>query len=1274
MGVKDRKPPLPAPTESSFLQTSGDDVVPTDLATDVSRRTDRTSVSIPEDGSPVTITTSKKKDRGKPQDPLLTRAHHQSQTSLLIEYFEGGKGPNVHSRPSVRVKVTPSSARKGSQSKDHIQITEANGARKPSYTRRISLGPKGERVVESDEKSISSYTSAAEDSNLSAKHPPVEIEVLHKDQGSELSTNSVPGELRYVTHNVSDISSMPPDSLLDGNAANVSPKRTRSRSLTRADGGTTTDTLKTPTRRRSRSLSRERITRGVIEKLTSKPRHVSGDRQKYSSKASSRSTSKEHVLESPRRKSSRHRRHEEPPSEVESSILTNSQVSDKRRSGDQSSFRSGASKSSINNPKLLEMVEDSIKRLILPELNALKNEQKTLQNRSKLEKSDQRDSIISGSSVSREELGRSLSKHASAPNVSGKPKVVLNRDENNPGTVLSGNSIKGRKEHYHDGYESPSERTFSRGMSEETVIRDDRNDRSTPRKSSKGKDGHRLRDAAAGAMIGGILTHAALKNHDSRSSIDKRERRRRRSKSHGRNGSVAESTEEAYHKHGTPPMHLRNKHHRNGSVAESADDVYTNHSSPLMSPRRLHERKGSIAESSEEVFQKHDVPPMPFRSEINGSDLTRTSLLSERTERTSTPTSERRGPEIREVTKGSPQGMMSPVAGTPVRSPRASQHSLGTHHSNLSRDNISLHNRLSESTIREHDDHHNTSLGEAALAGASAAAGAAAVHHMLHRSNGHSGSPYQPGRGLSPIQSVASYREEENEPPNRDSLHPTYSSGSLSSAGGHRHRKQSATSLRSASSIADATFDHSKRPKGVSLEDEREVIESHGLLRSPHMSERHYVNDPEVDAWYDQEHEKNEQYRRSMAESIGQESVSDGKRLTGITDDSVDNVHTAQHVRALTANPEYVHPSVAVESAVASLLDQSSLSNRSKFGETSYLESPREEHVDDAQYYNQHHDTTHFNERGGSPLKNEIKPTQDVRSASEHSYLHQADMNSPRQSEARSLSDHDEHVQLGYSGLPVQGDPMPEIGHIRDSMSEAGHHQSESDISTNPPDIQGPMGGMMHDERSPLWYHQTTPPQSKGDLVHLSNNGSAHDSLRSAAKKMLGVAAAAGAGGIAAKELHGPNGSGNAHYGDGTREYEGSESSQESNGKMGVHDIASPHKEVYLNNANPISPPHQNLDEGYGTDLHQRSPIPNRIRDRELLREYDDLANLANAVHGEDPFVSKSHAKHLSGNSQGRKSPLYEAATGLGKDRIQSKDVVALMDHVSFVIMRLGSC
>jgi hypothetical protein len=76
---------------------------------------------------------------------------------------------------------------------------------------------------------------------------------------------------------------------------------------------------------------------------------------------------------------------------VESSLLTNSQLSSRRKSGDQYSFRSGTSKSSINNPKLLKTVEDAIRRLILPELTILKQEQKMQQNRSNFER-EKRDS------------------------------------------------------------------------------------------------------------------------------------------------------------------------------------------------------------------------------------------------------------------------------------------------------------------------------------------------------------------------------------------------------------------------------------------------------------------------------------------------------------------------------------------------------------------------------------------------------------------------------------------------------------------------------------------------------------------------------------------------------------------------------------------------------------------------------------------------------------------------------------------------------------------
>ncbi|CAI7567690.1 unnamed protein product, partial [Penicillium glandicola] len=216
MGVNTRRPILPAPTES-IIDTTGDSGTGTDLATDISRRTDKTSYSIPDDGSPITVSTRRQRDR----DEKLSRSHHDSHTSLLIEYFEGGKGSSgVVSRPSVRVRVTPSSARKSRARKDHFQITESStsGSRKPSYTHRISLpSPSSkQKQLESgatDDQSIGS--NSAEEGHHSSRREPVEIEFVNRGQDSEMSTLSQ--DTRYMV-NSSEVSSMPPESMINASS------------------------------------------------------------------------------------------------------------------------------------------------------------------------------------------------------------------------------------------------------------------------------------------------------------------------------------------------------------------------------------------------------------------------------------------------------------------------------------------------------------------------------------------------------------------------------------------------------------------------------------------------------------------------------------------------------------------------------------------------------------------------------------------------------------------------------------------------------------------------------------------------------------------------------------------------------------------------------------------------------------------------------------------------------------------------------------------------
>ena len=1013
---------------------------------------------------------------------------------------------------------------------------------------------------------------------------------MHKDQASDLSGRNLVVEHQHH-YNASDISSMPPDSMLEENLTTSVPARTRSRSVTQTEAIITTDSLKTPSTGHERGLSRERITQKVIEKLGKDTRAASGGKYKHGSKSRSRSVSKEQMVESiqsPRQRSSRHQAAEELPSGAESSLLTTSQLSDKRRSGDQYSFRSGTSKSSINNPRLLETVEDAIRRLILPELTALKHEQKTQQNRSKFER-DRRDSLASGSSVSREELTRRVSKHASAPDVSGRPKVVLNRDENNAGTIISGNSIKGKKDRRLERtYGSPSERTLERGMSEETVVRDGTE---VDRKRSKG-----LKEAAAGALIGGILTHAALKHHDSKSSVERRERRKKRSKSHSRSASIAESTEE--------------------------------------------------------IFQKHDVPPMPMRSEITDSDLTRDSILSERT---STPTSERRRTEIRQVVRGSPREVTSPASRTPTRSPGALR-GLGAYHSNASLEDIKVRDTSAKNDyIDEKYYHENT--GHPLLIGATAAAGALAGEHVLHHTDGHHENAYVHGRGLSPIQSVASDREV-SEPLDRASYRHTRSSESISSLDGQDVRYNQFVPL-----VPSTEFPRSTRPKGISLETGEEVVEQYDGFPDTHHDDDQSA-DRAMDAWYDQQHEENERYRDSLGNDSYPGDTVDIRHLTNYTDDSMDapyldKVTAAQHIRGIGANAEYVHTPLAVESAVASLHDpsvldvRSSRSGVSRLDERSYLDSPN---TDDHEYVEG--TTRELNSTGyGSPLKNEFEGrTRDIEETTRSPRGPAA--SSPRREAARSFEEEIESpVKMTASGLPIAASPIPEIGHGLDS---------KSDISTNPSIIQGPSGGIGHDNRT-HWPYQPTPPQSKGDLLLRSSNNSAHESLKAVAANML--SAAAGAGALAALAQR-DRGLKQMVANDNTKELQDQHTTFEDINQQGTtytHDTQNP----YGNGQAIPTPLAANMakDEGYVSAANPRSTgalTPDYRQKGVGFIHDDDERSIEDKLSVEDPFIgSKSHTRHLSGNSWGAVSPLYDNTTGRGMDRIQSKDVVALMDHVS---------
>ncbi|KAI9671964.1 MAG: hypothetical protein M1817_002305 [Caeruleum heppii] len=1197
MGVESRKPPLPAPTDPSTLESAAESATGTDLATDVSRRTEKSSYSVPADGSPITISTRRRKhDRAKDAESTLTRASHQSQTSLLIEYFEAGKsGSNVQSRPSVRVKVTPSAARKIKNSNDHVEISETGKNRQPSYTKRISLSPnvKGEKqVTESgDEKSLSSYASATEESNLAPRGPPVEIEVMQNERFSPRSVASSPRDSRYVQPNPSDISSMPPDSLLETHTGTRTPHRQRSRSLTRDETVPITTTLKTPSRRRSRSLSRERITKKVIEKLGAKPGE-SSSKSKRSSKSRSRSVSKEHLEggKSSRRRSSKSHREEDFASGPESSLLTNSQLTPKRKSGDQYSFKSGTSKSSLNNPKLLESVEDAIRRLILPELNALRDEQKSQHNRSKFEKG-QRESIRSGSSTSREDIRHRVSTRSSAPDMARKPKVVLNRDERGPGVVLSGDSIKGRKERKdRKGLaDSPSD-GYDRSFSEETV----RADKSYRKQS---KDAHKLATLAA-AGSAGALTAAALRHHDSKSSVDKAERRKRRSKSRSRSASVVDSMD---------------------------------------------------------TMSKEEIPPMPMSSEIQGSEVTRESILTARTDRPPSATSQERVHDLR--------GPESPALQNSAKGTLHSPYGLQTHFANASRGDLSLH-----SVSSGHKSPKNDHVTRAVAAGINAAAGGTSDgQYDIREEEMYDGRGQTPnydshtfsaghGRALSPIQSVASYREDSTmEPPNRDSFRHTQSSGSLSSQGQASLRQESVASVDSLTSSPLKKSMHGYRLRDGANQDRR------ASFQARQFSFGQPSKDDDSQYW-DEQHQENDR-NRSLQDAESKDPTIDVRHMTNYTDDSLDGTYldkvaAVQHVLGVGANPEYRHTPVAVSSAVASLHEpsvvdaRSTVSGRSRPGDPAYSESLTD--------YSPEHDRRQAGfdplppaSQGSSPTKSvPLIMKRSVQSTSQRSLDEVLPTSPPPKSAKRHISDHGEYVPMGASGLPVADDPMPEIGH---GLSD------ESDINTNPSIIQGPIGGTQHENRD-HWPYEPTPPQSNGNRLSGQDGHDDDGGLTTTETGVTGASAGLGLGVLAShrRQDHKEKAEGYGYEEDerslkGDLDRQATVQDQYDDEDFGPDVVPDSYLDGKASRQTPLK------DEGYISAAHPRSAGATPEPDRYGLDTFEQEG----LADDDDPFVAKGHRRHMSGNSHGMASPLYDSSTGRGIDRIQSKDIVALMDHLT---------
>jgi hypothetical protein len=853
--------------------------------------------------------------------------------------------------------------------------------------------------------------------------------------------------------------------------------------------------LKTPHRQRSRSLSTERIAHRVAEKLTESPQETSHSKRRSKSKGG-----KDYLEAEP--KSSRRRKHryaEEDIVSPESSLLSTSGVSSNRKS-DQYSVRSGASKSSINNPKLLETVEDAIRRLILPELKELKKDQKVMTNKSKFDR-DMATSYSSGTS-SRDELGRRLSKHASAPDVM-KPKVVLNKDSKDEGIVLSGSGsgeaasrTKERKSSKSSESSDMAVRWANRpDYSEQDKIR---------RQKSKG-----LRDAHAAARVGSALTAASLKHHDSNSSLGQKERRR-----------------------------------KSGSRKSTESMKYN---------------------ETELVFQKHNVAPMPMRSEIE-SQLTRTSLLSERTE---SPTPQKRLSQL-DLARGPSGQTASPGSRTPTRNSVDSRHGLGMRHDNQSHHNISVHS-ASDRDLHRKSQSPGTDGSDWAIA-AAAAANLLDAAHPGHQGTEDDYHDEIHDRELSPIQSVASGNTE-----TYHDQHPAQNVGAT-------REMEPRLSIDSLSSAPSTNLARSTR-LGSSTQSQS-ILFKQGSQESPGLGYEHSRQGSRDDGFY---------------------GYAEESHLTADNEDSevdfMDKVKEGHHVTiGAAANPQVIHP-MDVESNVASLMDPSVLesqiesqlsSNRSQtdLGQRSGSRSPEKPASEGYR---------------GSPLKQR-------QDADDTSFPRRMGVSSPPQSVTQSYEDLDDSAMMGASAPRGLDSPL----------GDAESQQSESEINTNPSIIQGPIGGVAQGDH---WGYDSMPPPAD----HYYDN------------------APGGPKGLDDEQQRGLDAE---YYQTAQNIFGGDDYSMHSAEHQPRPLFGTPpgaKDEGYVSAANPMSP-------SIGTSKQGSRGLAGA--------DVTGMGGLDSPAGPDDPFDG-GHQRHFSGYSHGVGSPLYDSATGRGIERIQSKDIVALMDHLT---------
>ena len=654
-------------------------------------------------------------------------------------------------------------------------------------------------------------------------------------------------------------------------------------------------------------------------------------------------------------------------------------------------------------------------------------------------------------------------------------------------------------------------------------------------------------------------------------------------------------------------------------------------------------RSNSIAETEEEYYNREKIPPMPLNSEIQDSELTRTSLLSAETA------------ESEDLQSKSDRTVEQPTKSTSRDIPTASPARSKTPRNVKSKESMELKKSRSDRSISS-SKYRSAQLAAVGLGGAAGGLyGYKAGRESSRPSSSRKSSAEKrlPSREQSP--SIRSERKGKDV--DTQAIPEPHEAVKVERPPNVRGMSKDSIQTTSSVEYPVTTKRHlaDKRHETLNYEDP-ELLKRD--IEAGDMENRN-----EADEFYEDQHRVNDHYRTSLEEEDNpRDSTAWSKSFMHTPNDSIDNAtfgtaEVGKTVKGIGANPRVIEDVNQPESAVASIVNQSMVSEQSQSSPPEQHALHHKEDVDrlDETREIQKHNETQLN---SSPMQNRLSNSSAERWARLRDGAEQLSNDTSSRGSASPVKDDLQNVHFDASAIPGHDDEMPEIAYGQDEPSELTDYDSTKRAGSI---VEGPLGDEW--ENKGLWPYEPTPDlERRGGYIHPHDRDS--KSIDSGVAGALGATAGAGLG-IGAAEI---SRSENASQPSIRQERSQPDTSNQPKNTGPQAPRAPPGSEREYSRPSPNA----HKDEGYISAAHPRSPSvgsplsfskpPPQLFDDRDAAKYDQRPI---RKQGPDVAVDNKHLSQFSADSHGMPAEAYNAATGEGMNNIESKDVVALMDHLT---------